>query len=1044
MGLLAGYGAWITALAVVYFALPELRAVTLSLVGLSAMGAIAAGVVARRPARRLPWLLMGAVALCFTASELSLQIVMRGHQARLPSLTLYDGFGFARYVLFAAALGLFARARSSGADRRSLLDAVTVTAGLAMLLWLFRIVPDLFRSDFSWEQRTVIVAYSIGQIVLLLALARLLASGAGWNWPLGLISGGVICALATNVVFGLLRGNEAHPIFWLADLGWIACFALCGAAAAHPAMASLTRPTGRRLGETSRGRLAAVTVASLVAPVLLIFYRNVDPRETTLTVSAALFYLLALLMLWGANASYLRSLIWERTLRASGPALASARSMEEIAAAVRTAADTVYGPRSEQAAIFAVRRDDELQVMMTSHAEGRIGRLAAAASQWLPPVLPTLAGRREPVSVSAEELESAASLGLSRSGTDEVLLWPLAIGGTSPGDSPAGVLALVGERRSLQSRWSSLAILADEAGLAMERVLLTQELIRREGLELFQALVQDTSDAILILNEDATIRYASPSAKNIFGDIPFEGTNVRALMAASTREWTPEDPNARTSDRDFHELWRIVRHDGRTVLAWVKYSDLRAEPGIQGRGMTFRDVTAQLGLQEELRHQAFHDSLTGLANRALFADRAEHALSLARRNGTVAAVLYMDLDDFKEVNDTLGHVVGDELLTAFAARLAQLARESDSAARISGDEFALLIENLADAGEADSTAARAVKAFGAPYTLPKDEVIMTASVGVATSGDSQSADELMRHADLALYAAKSEGKRRWQRYSPALSTNMLERLEIRSALEKAISDSAFALAYQPIVDLGTGLVSGLEALVRWPHPQLGLLMPGQFIEVAEDTGLVVPLGAWVMRRALSDLASGRGLSAGTRQPYVSVNVSARQFRSADFVPTVLEALDQADLPPSALLLELTESTLLGRDESIKAELAEIRRLGVRLAIDDFGTGYSSLSYLRELPFDILKIDKSFVDDIAISQQSLALVEGIVRIAETLEIAVVAEGIETSEQCELLTKMGCEYGQGYLLAKPMGWPAAADLLRSGRVLVPGAARPQRAR
>jgi diguanylate cyclase (GGDEF)-like protein/PAS domain S-box-containing protein len=1043
MRLLISYGAWITALTAGYLALPGLRAVTLSLVGLSATGVIAAGVVAHRPARRLPWLLTGAAALSFTASELSLQIVMQGHRPLVASPSFYDGFGLAKYVLLAVALGLFARARSPGADRRSLLDAVTVTAGLAML-WLFRIVPDLFGPGFSWDQRAVSVAYPIGQIVLLLGLARLLAPGARWRWPLGLISAGVICALVTNVVAGLLRVKLAHPIFWLGDLGWIACFALCGAAAAHPDMATLTQPIWRRLGETSRGRLAVVTVASLVAPVLLIFYRNVDRRETALTVSAALFYLLALLMLWVANASYLRSLTWERALRASGPALASARSMEEIATAVRTAADTVRGPRSEQAAIFAVRRGDALQVMMTSRAGGWAGRIAAAAPKWLPSVQPALAGRTEPVYVSAGELESAGSFGVSRSGNDGVLLWPLTAGAPSPGDPPAGVLALVGERSSLQSRWSSLAILADEAGLAMERVLLTQELIKREGLELFQALVQDTSDAILILNDDATVRYASPSAKDIFGDITFEGTNVQALTAARTREWSPDEPDGPANGGNFHELWRMVCHDGRTIMVWVKYSDLRAEPSVQGLVLTVRDVTAQRRLQEELRHQAFHDSLTGLANRALFADRAEHALSLARRNGTVAAVLFMDLDDFKEVNDTLGHAVGDELLTVFAARLAELARESDSAARISGDEFALLIENLDDAGGPDSAAARAVTAFSAPYTLPKDEVIMTASVGVATSEDSESADELMRHADLALYAAKSEGKRRWQRYSPQLSTSMLERLEIRSALEKAIGDSAFALAYQPIVDLCTGLVSGFEALVRWTHPQLGLLMPGQFIEVAEDTGLVVPLGAWVLRRALSDLASGPGPAAGTRPPYVSVNVSARQFRSTDFVPTVLTALDQAGLPPSALLLELTESALLTRDKSIKAELAEIRRLGIRLAIDDFGTGYSSLSYLRELPFNILKIDKSFVDGIAVVPQSLALVEGIVRIAQTLRLAVVAEGIETSEQCALLTEMGCQYGQGYLLAKPMCWPDAADLIRSGRVLVPGAPCPQRAR
>jgi len=312
---------------------------------------------------------------------------------------------------------------------------------------------------------------------------------------------------------------------------------------------------------------------------------------------------------------------------------------------------------------------------------------------------------------------------------------------------------------------------------------------------------------------------------------------------------------------------------------------------------------------------------------------------------------------------------------------------------------------------------------------------MTATIGVATSDDSDSVDEMTRHADLALYAAKAAGKHGWQRYSPALSTDMVRRLEIRSALERAVSDSAFGLVYQPIVSLDTGLIAGFESLVRWPRQDQDTLMPGQFIDIAEDTGLIVPLGAWVIRRALSDLAAGRVPAGRTADPFVSINVSARQFRSGDFVKMVREVLEDTGLPPSLLLLELTESVLLRHEEGIAANLAEFKRLGVRLAIDDFGTGYSSLSYLRELPIDVLKIDKSFVEGITTSQRRLALAKGIVAIANTLGIAVIAEGIETSEQCELVTEMGCEYGQGYLLAKPMSWQDGQQLLRTNRPLTP---------
>jgi diguanylate cyclase (GGDEF)-like protein len=460
-------------------------------------------------------------------------------------------------------------------------------------------------------------------------------------------------------------------------------------------------------------------------------------------------------------------------------------------------------------------------------------------------------------------------------------------------------------------------------------------------------------------------------------------------------------------------------------------SDLRADPAVRGRVWTLRDVTEERRLHDELRRQAFHDSLTGLPNRVLFTDRAAHALSLARRTGTVAAVLFLDLDDLKEVNDTRGHGVGDELLAAFGRRLTELARESDTVARISGDEFALLVENLADPARAEEVAGRVVSGVQEPFLLSQGEVTVTATVGVATSDDSGTVDELTRHADMALYAAKAAGKRRWQRYSPALGASLHQRIEMRSALEEAIAAEQFTLAYQPIVRLQTGMIAGFESLIRWPHPERGMIMPDQFIGVAEDTGLIVPLGSWILGRAVADVARLRDGDAGS--PYISVNVSARQFRAAGFVNVVTDVLESSGLPASALLLELTERSLLRSDANIAADLAEIKELGVRLAIDDFGTGYSSLSYLREMPIDVVKIDRSFVDSIDKSPERLALIKGIVAIAHTLEMSVIAEGVETEEQYQLLADIGCEYGQGYLMARPLDLAKAEDLLRSGEPL-----------
>ena len=336
--------------------------------------------------------------------------------------------------------------------------------------------------------------------------------------------------------------------------------------------------------------------------------------------------------------------------------------------------------------------------------------------------------------------------------------------------------------------------------------------------------------------------------------------------------------------------------------------------------------------------------------------------------------------------------------------------------------------------------------------LASGAVLTTVTVGVATTEDGTDTDELLRHADLALYAAKAAGKRQWRRYQPVLSEGLVRRRELQAALEKAVARCAFTLAYQPIVALTTGEVAGFEALVRWPHPEWGMMQPDQFISLAEETGQIVPLGSWVLGRAAADTARWRrDLRDDQRQSrasddgavprglYVSVNVSARQFSAPGFVDGVRRILDSSGLEPGALMLELTESVLLRRDERVVSDLTELKAIGVRLAIDDFGTGYSSLSYLGELPIDVLKIDKSFVDGIANSEQRLALVKGIVQIARTLQLEVVAEGIESEAQRDLLMAMGCQWGQGYLLAMPMPAHQAQTLVRTGSRLMPSLPR-----
>ena len=794
----------------------------------------------------------------------------------------------------------------------------------------------------------------------------------------------------------------------------------------------------------------AVSLVSVAPPVFLCiraFLRR-DEGDAVVAVLCGVLYLLMLSRLWDVASSHRRGLVRERTLRMAGASLASATSAEEIATAAQNAAVALVSqpeltPGRRVTAILAVRRGGRLRAVSSIPATTPAAVADEMGGNRLRELTERLLSELDrPLFIGATEFsDTRLNVG------EGALLCPLKLKDRPTGDPHIGVLAVYGQQRLLADLSEALEILAGQAALAVERVTLTQEVIRQRGQALFRTLVRNTSDAILIVGDGGTINYATPSADGIFGDVAVEGSRLEDLVDPETRADVVRVMDmilAGITDGAHGFLLRIERLDGRDAVLEVRSSDLRADRTVGGVVLTLRDVTEQHQLEQELKHQAYHDALTGLPNRVLFADRAADAIAHAHRTDRVVGMLFVDLDDFKVVNDTMGHGSGDELLTAVAGRLASSVRPSDTAARLGGDEFALLIDDAPDTESVEAFAERIVAAFAEPFPLSDAEVIANVTVGVATSADSADADELLRHADLALYAAKTAGKRRWRRYQPALSAGMLRRREVQAALEEAVNNSEFTLVYQPIVELDSGQIDGFEALIRWPHPRWGMMLPGQFITLAEETGQIVPLGAWVLKQAMADMVQWRQRMEATVDggPHVSVNVSARQFRDPGFVAGVRQALRESGLPPSALLLELTESVLLGNSDRIGAELDELKEIGVRLAIDDFGTGYSSLSYLLQLPIDVLKIDKSFVTGIAASWRQHALVKGIVRLAGTLEVEVIAEGIETETERELLAGMGCQYGQGYLLSVPLPAGQAEELLSLGHGLAPELPRQRR--
>ena len=435
-------------------------------------------------------------------------------------------------------------------------------------------------------------------------------------------------------------------------------------------------------------------------------------------------------------------------------------------------------------------------------------------------------------------------------------------------------------------------------------------------------------------------------------------------------------------------------------------------------------------LQEQLTHQAFHDSLTDLANRALFTDRIDHALQRRTRTGKPIAVLFIDLDDFKAVNDTLGHAAGDQLLIGVAERLRTSLRRPDTAARLGGDEFAVLIEEISLAAEAETVADRIFSALQQPFVVAGQEVVVHASIGVAMSvGDGDNASRLMQQADVAMYAAKAAGKRRRVLFIPGMEDGIVARHRLRTDLEHAIVNNEFDVHYQPIVDMHTGRMVATEALVRWRHPTRGLIAPDEFIHAAEETGAILALGQQVLRKACA--ATLRWQARHPDQPvWVSVNISARQLQQPLFVEEVLDIVHDTGLRPSSLVLELTESMVLEDAVASIAKLEALRRLGIGIAIDDFGTGYSSLSYLRRLPVDILKIAKPFVDDLDTTRNDGDFARAIVGIGTALRLTMIAEGIENVEQMRALLDLGCHLGQGYHLSHPVTAAGIDELLETG--------------
>ncbi len=566
---------------------------------------------------------------------------------------------------------------------------------------------------------------------------------------------------------------------------------------------------------------------------------------------------------------------------------------------------------------------------------------------------------------------------------------------------------------------SGLAVLR-QAIAVRENLRLLTESKALESEARFRALVQHSSDVILIVDVDSTVRFASPAIQQILGrsDSDLAGRLLVELVH-------PDDLDAAlrllslaaSAPNETPRVEFRMRHgDGRWILMEHVATNLLTERTVTGIVLNSRDVSEREELQRRLTHQAFHDPLTNLANRTLFIDRTDHAMKRSHRDLSQVAMLFIDLDDFKKVNDSLGHSAGDALLSVVSARFQTTLREGDTLARLGGDEFGVLLEDCGGLARATEVADRVQRVLREPISMAGREIRVRVSVGIASARDASTPAELMRNADLAMYIAKTRGKSGGATYEPQMHADVVLRLELEDDLRRAIGSSQLSLVFQPIVHLDTRALFGVESLLRWRHPRHGMISPSVFIPIAEEAGLIEDIGRWVLHEAARQARAWKE-ETGVRI-HVGVNISGRHIQHGQILTDVRDAVAAAGIESSQLLLEITESTLMHRGDEVLDVLGGLRALGVTLALDDFGTGYSSLSYLQRFPIDILKIDKAFVEGIARDEADPRLVRAIIALGESLNLQTVAEGIETADQLRVLRALGCRLGQGYLFARPV--------------------------
>jgi len=1115
--------------------------------------------VTRQPAAtQLPWrLFVGAGAGFFFSSILRQVLVHLGVAGTFPSPA--DAMLALSYVLLVCAIYTFGSIRSSGRNAAAQVDGLILAVAASAIVWTVVLSPYMGDASVPISERGINATFAILTTLALATTTRLAVSPGARTTGYYLLAGAVGALFLNDVLATLatVEGNVSSASLILSPIISV----LFSAAALHPDSPRLLEPPTDQVSRLTPARIALLAGALLTIPGLIVWADLTDRR-----VNVPVF-VVASLLISGLVLIRIRMLVraqekmadLQRVLQEANADLAAASSRHAmhratLRAVLRLAAD-LPGVRVSIAQVAG----RSLRVL---DAIGQDAEAAVGTSIAMDAVPTPLVDGLVKLDLTAVEGVAPIDLSAAQAGgvTGCVLIAPL-----SSQHDLSGALILTSQRPITATLRQSVETLASTVSLALESAILTENLLRRRSERRFRALVENSSDIVLVVNLERQITFASPAAHHLLG------LSEKALLSSHPARWVhPDDwpmlarvlEGSRTKQHDENDSIEVrIRHvDGShrwfeirirnlehdpeieglvvtareisdrkateqqlaqnearfralvqsstdvvavvadngcfsyvspAVLEMLGYSpdelegtpaialvapedvatfqttypelsqrqlpmgglttrrvetqlrhrsgelrtvdvtvsDMRGESAVRGIVLNARDITVRKALEADLRFQALHDTLTGLANRTMFTQQTAAALRHGQNTDSVGA-LFIDLDDFKTVNDSLGHAVGDQLLQEVSTRLVTSLSSQDLAARLGGDEFAVLVVDAPDQAGVVALAERVLTLVAAPYRIQGRDIRVTASIGIAFADEEGvDAEVLLRSADVAMYLAKDRGKNRHAVFEAHMHTSVFERLELKADLVRAIDDGQLRCHYQPIVSLETGRISGVEALVRWEHPTRGFLYPDAFIPLAEDTGLIVPLGRWVMREACQQLRAWQLRLPARSTLSMSINLSVRQLMHDQIIRDVRESIDDAGLDPSTVTMEITETTLMHDTEVTRERLAELRKIGVSLAVDDFGTGYSSLQYVQRFPIDIIKIDRSFVTGLGTNPGDGAVVQSMIELSQRLGVHTVAEGIDRPEQVTLLQSLGADLGQGYLFSKPVAAPEISALLDS---------------